>query len=117
MHELAVTQSIIEACSEHAGASRVLRVTLEVGALSCVMPDALRFCFQVASEGTTLEGAELEILHISAHSRCRACGREVAMHDWLDACTCGSSDLEPPRGGDRLRIKSMEVEAKTLEVS
>ena len=44
MHELSVTHSIVEACCERAGDTPVLRVTLEIGTLSCVMPDSLRFC-------------------------------------------------------------------------
>ena len=50
MHELALTQSIVEMVAKHAQGSTV-RVTLEVGKLTCVMPDALRFCFDLAREG------------------------------------------------------------------
>ncbi len=110
MHELAVTESIVEACSEHAGGARVLRVTLEIGTLSCVMPDALRFCYEVAVVGTPLEGSELEIIHIPARSRCRDCGTTVIMDDLLALCACGSANLERPRGGDQLKIRSMEIE-------
>lgn len=109
MHEMAVTQSIVEACSQRAGRARVLRVTLEVGTLSCVMPDALRFCYEVAVEGTSLAGSELEILRIPGRSRCRDCGAAVEMRDLLAACGCGSMNLEPPRGGGELKIKSIEV--------
>jgi hydrogenase nickel incorporation protein HypA/HybF len=62
MHELALTQAIVEICAERAGGSRVLRVRVEVGSLACVMPEALRFCFEVVASGTILEGAALEIL-------------------------------------------------------
>ena len=110
MHELSVIQSIVEACSQRAGDARVTRVTLQVGTLACVMPDALRFCYDVAVEGTPLEGSELEIIRIPGRSRCRACGSDVEMDDVLACCPCGSVDLERPRGGDELRIKSMEIE-------
>lgn len=110
MHELALTQSIVQTCSEHAAGARVLRVTVEVGTLCCVMPDALRFCYEVASVGTPLEGAELEIIRIPAHSRCRDCGQALEMNDILASCACGSVNLEPPQGGDNLNIKSMEIE-------
>jgi hydrogenase nickel incorporation protein HypA/HybF len=110
MHELSVTQSIVDACVEHAGAARVLRVTLEVGTLSCVMPDALRFCYDVITEGTSLQGSSLEIIRVPGLSRCRDCGAEVRMDDMLSTCRCGSINLERPQGGDQLRIKSMEIE-------
>lgn len=110
MHELSVTQSIVEACNERAAGARVLRVTLEVGTLSCVMPDALRFCYDVVTEGTSLQGSTLEILRVPGFSHCRDCGAEVRMDDMLCTCRCGSVNLERPRGGDQLRIKSMEIE-------
>lgn len=109
MHELSVTQSIVDACSERAAGVPVLRVTLEIGTLSCVLPDALRFCYDVATEGTALAGSELEIIRIPGYSRCRDCGQDVEMDDLLSFCHCGSVNLEPPRGGDELRIKSMEI--------
>jgi Zn finger protein HypA/HybF involved in hydrogenase expression len=61
----------------------VLRVTLEVGTLSCVMPDALRFGYDVAVQNTILQGSELEIIHDAdrGHSRCRDCGVDIEMHD------------------------------------
>lgn len=110
MHELSITQSIVQACAEHAGAARVIRVTLEVGTLSCVMPDALRFCYDVVTEGTSLQGSKLEIFRVPGFSRCRDCGAEVRMDDMLSTCSCGSVNLERPRGGDQLRVKSMEIE-------
>ncbi len=109
MHELSVIQSVVEACSERAGDTPVLRVTLEVGTLSCVMPDALRFCYDVAVEDTVLQGSELEIIRVPGHSRCRDCGVDVEMRDMLSTCPCGSVNLERPRGGDQLLIKSMEL--------
>jgi hydrogenase nickel incorporation protein HypA/HybF len=108
MHELSITQSIVEACSERAAGAKVGRVTLEIGRLTCVMPDALRFCYDVCSEGTTLEGSELEIIEIPGRARCRACGDEVAMNDLLTPCVCGSHDLRCIAGED-LRIKEMEL--------
>ena len=47
MHELSITQSIVDACAERAGSARVLRVTVEIGRLSGVLPDAVRFCYEV----------------------------------------------------------------------
>jgi hydrogenase nickel incorporation protein HypA/HybF len=108
MHELSITQSIVEACAARAGGARVGRVTLEVGRLTCVMPEALRFCYDACTEGTGLEGSELEIIEISGRGRCRACGDEVALDDLLSPCGCGSYDLELIAGED-LRIKEMEL--------
>ncbi|MGH8127758.1 MAG: hydrogenase maturation nickel metallochaperone HypA [Gammaproteobacteria bacterium] len=110
MHELSVTQSIVDACSERAAGTRVLRVTLEIGTLTCVQPESLRFCYEVAVEGTSLQDSELEIIRIPGRSRCRDCGGGVRMDSLLTICVCGSSNLESPQGGDELRVKSMEIE-------
>lgn len=117
MHELAITRGIVDACSEQAEGKRVLRVTLEIGTLSCVMPDALRFCYDVAAADTPLEGSTLDIIRIKALTRCLDCGRDVAMDDVLSLCPCGSENLAPPIGGDELRIKSMEIEDPALETT
>ena len=49
-------------CSERCDGGRVVRVVVEVGELAAALPDALRFSFDVASEGTPVEGAALDII-------------------------------------------------------
>jgi hydrogenase nickel incorporation protein HypA/HybF len=110
MHELSLASAIVEACDERARGARVRRVCLQVGALSCVLPESLSFCFEVAAEGTALQGASLEIETVPASSRCRDCGSAVLMREIFAACDCGSLNLEPPRGGSGMRILSMEIE-------
>jgi hydrogenase nickel incorporation protein HypA/HybF len=108
MHELSITASIVEACSERAAGARVRRVTVEIGRLTCVLPDALRFCFDVCAEGTSLQGAELEIIRIPGRARCRACGGEVEADDLVTPCGCGSHDLSY-LAGEELKVKEMEL--------
>ncbi len=83
MHEMSVTRSIVDACSERANGARIIRVSLEIGTLCCIMPAALQFCYEVAVEGTDLEGSELEIIRVPGWSRCRDCGADVRMNDLL----------------------------------
>ena len=108
MHELGITQSIVAACCERCGTARVSRVTVEIGRLCAVMPDAVRFCFDVCARGIALEGAELQIIDLPGRGRCRDCGREMDMDDLLACCDCGAFGLECI-GGQELRIRSMEV--------
>ena len=110
MHEMSITRNIVAIVSEHAGARRVKRVRLEIGQLSAVIPDAIRFCFEVVARGTVLEGAELEILSIPGRARCRSCGDEVEMDGLIAACHCGGRNLER-LAGEELNIKEMELEA------
>lgn len=108
MHELAITESIVESVQERLGDVRVRRLNLEIGKLSGVVPDSVRFCFDVVAAGTNLEGAVLEIVEPAAKADCRACGRTFELDGWLPLCPCGSADVEV-LGGRELRIESVEV--------
>ncbi len=61
MHELAITQDIVDGVMERMGSARVTRVIVQIGALTAVATDALRFCFDLCAKDTPLEGAELDI--------------------------------------------------------
>lgn len=108
MHELSITQSIVEMVGERAGDVRVHRLTLVIGRFSGVMPDALRFCFDVCTEGTVLEGAILEIIEPPGRGKCPDCGREQEIASLFDMCVCGATGFDCI-AGDELRIKEMEM--------
>jgi hydrogenase nickel incorporation protein HypA/HybF len=108
MHELALTEDLVELICERFAERRVTRVVLEVGKLCAVVPDAFRFCFALCVEGTVADGAELEIEETLGSARCRRCGSSFAVDGLLRTCACGSSDLELS-GGDQLRLKTVEV--------
>jgi len=108
VHELGLTQEILEIVTQRAQDRKVTRVVLEIGKLSCVLPDAIRFCFDLCAEGTIAEGAQLEIVQPPGRGRCRQCGAEFNLHSVLAHCVCGSSDVEW-LCGEELRIKAMEI--------
>ena len=109
MHELAITESVVEGVSERFGDARVLRVVLQVGRLSGVAVDAVRFCFDACARGTTLEGAVLVIDEIPARARCRTCGARLDLTDMLGVCACGSDDLQI-EGGRDVRVREVEID-------
>jgi hydrogenase nickel incorporation protein HypA/HybF len=109
MHELGITQNIVAIALEHAQDSKVQRITLEIGNLSAVLPDAIQFCFDVCCAGTALEGAELKIIEIPGVGCCRRCGTEITLEQPFGICHCGSTDLEILQG-EELKIKKLEVE-------
>lgn len=108
MHELAITQSVVDAVAERLGDAKITRVLLEIGRLSGVAADSVRFCFHLVAEGTPLAGARLEIVEPPGRGRCRRCNRETEMTDLLAACLCGSVDLEL-LSGQQLLVKEVEV--------
>lgn len=108
MHEMAITQSVVQAVCTRMGDAPVRRVCLEIGTLSGVVADSVRFCFDLITAGTTLEGASLEIVQPSGKARCRDCGVEFPMDDLLMLCMCGSANREL-LAGEELRIREVEV--------
>lgn len=108
MHELAITESVIAAVAERVGASKVTRVQLEIGRLSGVVPDSVRFCFDICAAGTVLDGAALDIVETPGRAQCGDCWAQVEVDDLLDVCACGSANLKL-ESGQELRITEVEV--------
>jgi hydrogenase nickel incorporation protein HypA/HybF len=109
VHELSIVCSIVELASEAAQGCTVRRVTIEIGKLSGVEPEAVAFCFPEVARGTPLEHAKLDIHEVDAEARCDVCGKEFPTPDMLSACSCGSRQFQRLRG-EELNIKSIEVE-------
>jgi hydrogenase nickel incorporation protein HypA/HybF len=108
MHELAITEGVVEAVTARLPDARITCVQLEIGALSGVVADSVRFCFDLATEGTNLDGARLEISESPGRCRCRTCGSDFEP-DWpILLCPCGSSDISMLSGQD-LKIISVQV--------
>ena len=112
MHELGITQQVVEIVCRRAEGRRVKRVTLEIGKLTALLPDAVRFCFDLCCEGTEAAGAELEIDEIPARARCQACQTEIVKDHPFGMCECGSCDLKW-LSGEELRVREIEIENET----
>jgi hydrogenase nickel incorporation protein HypA/HybF len=108
VHELSITQSVVEAVCERAGDRRVHCVRVQIGALTAVMPDAMRFCFDVVTHGTVADGARLEIEEQPGAAHCCGCDTDLVLTDPILLCPCGSADVQVTAGRE-LRILSMEV--------
>ena len=112
MHELAITQSVVDAVTERTGSAPVAAVRVRVGRLAGVVPDAMRFCFELVTAGTPVEGAVLEIEQPEGHGRCRDCGEEFLLADLVLLCPCGSADVEVLTGRE-LAVASVVMAAPT----
>lgn len=108
MHELGITRNIVAIVSEHAGDKLVKRVAIDIGKLSAIMPDSIRFCFDVCSKDTQLEKAILEINEIPGLGRCEECGAEIELKQVFGRCHCGCKRITCIAGKD-MKIKEMEV--------
>jgi hydrogenase nickel incorporation protein HypA/HybF len=110
MHEMSITQGIIDICVQHAGGHRVLSLEVEIGDLSGVVPDAIEFCFEACSRGTLLDGARLSIIRIPGQGRCHECGAVTPLATRLDPCAqCGCYRVAI-KAGEEMRVKEIEID-------
>ena len=110
MHEMSITQGIIDICEQHAGGRRVLSVDVEIGELSSVVPEAVEFCFEACSLGTLLEGAGINIIRIPGGGHCQDCGRETPVTALFGACQyCGGYQITILTG-EEMRVREIEVD-------
>ena len=108
MHELAITQSVVDTVLRRTGAQPVTVVRLRVGRLTGVIPEAMQFCFELTTEGTPLEGATLEIDQPAGRAHCRTCDDDFDLPDLILLCPCGSADVEVLNGRE-LEVASVDV--------
>jgi hydrogenase nickel incorporation protein HypA/HybF len=108
MHELAITESLVDAVTARLPGQRVTCVRLEIGALSGVVADSVRFCFDLVTDGTSLEGAALEIAQPRAQCHCRSCGVQFEPDGPIALCPCGSAEVTVVAGRE-LKITSVQV--------
>ena len=111
MHELAITQSVVDMVRDRTADRRVSTVRLQVGRLSGVVPDAMQFCYELVAAGTPLAGSTLEIEQTPGRASCRTCGDDFELPDLILLCPCGSADVQVVTGKE-LRVTSVEMAAQ-----
>ncbi|MBL8328487.1 MAG: hydrogenase maturation nickel metallochaperone HypA [Rubrivivax sp.] len=113
MHEMSLAGGILRVIEDSAakeGFGRVQRLTLEAGALSGVETRALRFALEAVSQGTLLEGAEIQIDEPPGRAWCMRCCETVTIATRADPCPqCGSFQLQPT-GGTELKVRDLIVQ-------
>ena len=113
MHEMGVAMQIIEIAEasipDDMTQSRIERVNLKVGKLSAIVVDSLRFCFDVATKDTVLDGAELVIDEIPVVAQCNNCGVKWTIETPVFVCNhCKGTQIELLSGRE-LDIESIEI--------
>ena len=113
MHEVAIMTEALRMAGEAAhaaGAKRIVKLRLRIGALSGVVPDALHFAFDVAGRGTLAEQATLEIEAVPAVCWCATCQAEFACVDFFNECPRCHNFSGDLRRGRELDIAAVELE-------
>jgi len=113
MHELSLAMNMVEQLEgvmKRENASRLIKISVEIGALSGVEREPMEFCFPMASKGTILEGAEFHVEEVPLKVTCREC-HESTYPDFpgLYCVACGDCGVDIVAGRD-FKIKTIEVE-------
>jgi hydrogenase nickel incorporation protein HypA/HybF len=112
MHEISFIECVIalvEQERQRQSFSQVMRICLQVGALGCADPAALRFCFEAVASGTIADGADLEIDTVPGEGFCADCADRVPLAERFGACPlCGGHRVKMT-AGDALRLTELEV--------
>ncbi|HAP68097.1 MAG TPA: hydrogenase maturation nickel metallochaperone HypA [Nitrospinae bacterium] len=113
MHELSIVQNILEIAESEArknNAAKIIKVWLKIGEMSGVVADSITFCFEALKSNTIARDAELLIDHVPLTGRCKNCGNNFQISNYIFKCnTCNNTDIEIISGRE-LFVDELEVE-------
>ncbi len=116
MHELSVTESLLNLAVQHATRANAVRVTslqLVIGQLSSIVDDSVQFYWDMISSGTICEGAQLHFERRPATLRCLDCDRTYTLNGELTDCPyCHGIHIKVV-SGEEFFLESIEVEAES----
>jgi hydrogenase nickel incorporation protein HypA/HybF len=113
MHELSITQSLLDIALRHAeraNAQRISRLNLLIGELSSVLDESVQFYWDIISQDTIAQGAELHFERVPGSLRCLGCGHVFPLNGRDYACPMCAGKQVIAAGGDEFRLESIEIE-------
>lgn len=118
MHELAVTQSVLEIALRHAegaGASRITDLYLVIGELSSIVDDSVQFYWDIVTKDSIAQGSQLHFRRIVAEMQCEKCRHRFVLRGGSYLCpACGEQRVIVVTG-DEFYLESIEVEEAKRE--
>jgi hydrogenase nickel incorporation protein HypA/HybF len=115
MHELAVTQNILQIALKHAQEAEARRITdiyLVIGQLSSIVDDSVQFYWDLIGKDTIAEGARLHFERIPTEMQCLECGHPYSPAEGDLACPSCSSTRVKVVAGEEFYMKAIEVESE-----
>ena len=113
MHELAVTQSILQIALKHAQeaeASRITDIYLVIGQLSSIVDDSVQFYWDIIAKDSIAEGAELSFKRIPIEILCLECDRSYQPSDGITSCPNCKSNRIKVIAGQEFFLDSIDIE-------
>ncbi len=117
MHELSVTENILDIALRHANENQAARVTdlyITIGRLASLVDDSIQFYWDIISADTICKGAQLHFNRIPARLLCLSCGHSFTLDAELTPCpACGSVQVKVTAGEEFL-LDSIAIEKETV---
>jgi hydrogenase nickel incorporation protein HypA/HybF len=115
MHELSIATAVVNTACKHADGRPVSVVGMRVGRLRQVVPDSLRFYFEIVTRDTVCESARLELDEIELQLECAECGARWSPELPVFLCpACGSARVSI-EAGEELEVDYIEVEEEEAQ--
>lgn len=113
MHELTLCHQTHELIMHEAKlqkAKSVTEVWIEIGALSCIEPEAMRFCFDLVCQGSIAEGCQLHLEQKSATAWCSSCQKVILVKNaFIAVCSQCNSPLSNVDADDKVWVKKIQI--------
>lgn len=113
MHELAVTENILDIVLKYANdasASKIKKVYLVIGDLASIVDDSVQFYWDIIAKDTIAEGAELCFNRIQTVFCCNDCGTEYQAEEYSIMCPrCDSTNIRII-SGEEFYLEAIDVE-------
>lgn len=113
MHELPVTQNILELAltyGANAGATKITRLYITIGDLASIVDDSVQFYWELIAKDTIAEKAELEFHRIKTELRCKNCSQTYKPVSGISTCpNCQSSQIEI-LSGKEFYLEAIDIE-------
>jgi len=113
MHELGITQNVLDIALEHAknfNANKIVKINLVVGEMTGVVDECVRFYFDFISKDTIASEATVSFQNVPAKAHCHHCDATFALNGLDYRCpSCQGGDIEVIAGRE-LYVESIEVD-------
>ena len=114
MHELSVTESILEIALRHANLTNAKRITnlyLVIGQLASIVDDSVQFYWDIITKDTIASGAILHFKRLPAKLTCLECDHQYNLDINGYSCPNCKSDHVKVVSGDEFYMEAIDIES------
>jgi hydrogenase nickel incorporation protein HypA/HybF len=114
MHEFSICQTLVKAILSELKKldppnPKLIKASVVVGRLRQIIPETLKFAYEMLTKETTIAGSEIEIIGAPILAKCPKCGWKGEIKENNFRCVkCGSGEIQLS-GGMELYLNNLTV--------